>query len=233
MNTILQTLFSPAKAFQTLKQENKFPGMALIILLVLVAINLILMIPVTSKITTMMMSSMPLPEERREIAIQVAHKMRYLQVIGGLFSIAVMLFLYSLLLFILTAIAKPVLDYVKSLTLVVYSYFAVMIGELINTALLYFRGLEEIKSPFEIMLTGVNMFTSVEKAGAPFYTFLSMINPFQIWFVILLSIGLKVFTGMKYRKVWILVMLFWLILVLFSVASVWFSQTAMKKAGIM
>ena len=233
MNTILQTLFSPARAFEELKREAKFPTMTLIVLLLLVAVNLILMIPVTEKITAITMSSMSLPEAQMDTALQVVHKMRYLQAIGGVFMTAVALFLYALLMYILTAVAKPVLAYIKSFTIVIYSYLAVVIGDLINTALLYFKGLDELKNPFEIVLTGANLFTSVDKVGATFYTFLGLINPFQLWFVILLSIGLKIFTDMKYAKALIICIIFWLITVIFPVLSVFFSETMMKNVGIL
>jgi hypothetical protein len=216
-----------------LKQEGKFPGMALIILLLLVAINLILMIPVTAKIMEITMSSTSIPEEQKNIALQVMHNMRYLQALGGVFMTAVTLFLYALVMFVITAITKPVLGYIKSLTVIIYSYFSVVIGELINTALLYFKGWEEIQSPYEISVTGANLFTSVDKVGAPLYMFLSLVNPFQLWFIILLSIGIKVFTDMKYTKALIICIIFWLITVIFPVASAWFGEMAMQRAGVM
>ena len=235
MNTILQILFSPLKAFRALKQENKFPGMALLILLLLLAVNLILMVPITSKITTLMLSqsSMPVAEEQLDRALDMLHKLRYLQVIGGVFSSAMTLFLLALLLYIITLIAKPVLAYMKSFTVVVYSYFAILIGGLVNTGILYFRGLDKITNPFEITLTGLNLFTTLEKAGGGLYTFLSLVNPFQLWFIILLSIGLKVFTEIKFTKALLICILFWLITVIFPVASMIFSEITLQRAGMM
>jgi len=235
MNPILQILFRPLKAFKELKQENKFPGMALLILLLLLAVNLILMVPVTSKVTTLMFSrsSMPLPEEQLDRALDMLHKLRYLQVIGGIFTTAMTLFLYALLLYIITLIAKPVLDYMKSFTVIVYSYFAILIGGLVNTGILYFRGLDKITNPFEITLTGLNLFTTMEKAGGGLYIFLSLVNPFQLWFVVLLSVGLKVFTEMKFAKALLICILFWLITVIFPVASMIFSEITLQRAGMM
>ena len=233
MNTILQTLFSPEKAFNELKQESKFPAMALIKLLLLMTVYLILLVPVTAKITAIMMSSMPLPEAQLNRALEIAHKLRYLQVIGGIFATAITLFLYALLLYIITLIAKPALNYTKSLILIVYSYFALVIGELINAGILYIRGLDKITNPFEISLTGLNLLTTVEKIGAAGYTFLTLINPFQIWFVILLSIGLKVFAEIKYAKALIICIIFWLLTAIYPVVAVLLSETAMKNAGFM
>ena len=232
MNSILQTLFSPNKAFNELKQENKFPAMAFIILLLVAAVYLILMVPITAKITAITMSSMPLPEAQLDKALEVMHKLRYLQMIGGLFGTAITLFLYALLLYLITLIAKPALTYIKSFILIVYSYFAILLGALVNTGILYIRGLEEITNPFEISFIGLNVLTSIEQAGLAGYTCLGLVNPFQIWFVILLSIGLKVFAEIKYTKALIICLIFWLITVIYPVVTVLLSESTMRNAGI-
>jgi len=233
MNTILLSLFRPGRAFGELKQESKFPSMALIVLLLLVAVNLILLIPVMSKVTALTLSNASMPEAQLDRALEVVHKLRYLQVVGGVFSSAVTLFLYALLLYIITLIAKPALTYVQSFILIVYGYFAVAIGELINTGLLYIRGLDVITNPFEIALTGLNLLTNMEQAGAAGYTFLSMISPFQLWFVIILSIGIKAFKDIKYAKALLICILFWLVTVIYPVVMVLFSEAVMQRAGIM
>ena len=233
MNLILQTLLNPVSAFNELKRENKFPGMVLVILLVLTAVNLILMVPITSKATATMMSSLPLPEEQLDITMAMMHKLRYLMVIGGVFTYAITFFIYALIFYILTVIAKPTLTYMKAFTLIVYSYFAITIGELINTGILYMRGLDKITSPYEIKFTGLNLFTTLENTGIAVYSLLCSINPFQIWFVVLLSIGLKVFANIKYLKALLISVLFWLVLLIYLFVTMSFSEMAMNKAGLM
>ena len=235
MSTLLQILFNPQRAYRELKEENKFPVMALIIILLFMAVNLILMIPITSKVTTLMLtqSSLPLSEQQMERSLDILHKLRYLTAVGGVFTTAITLFLSALLLYIITLVVKPVLGYIKAFTVVAYSYIALIAGALVNTGLLYYRGIENITSPFELELTGLNMLTTMEQAGGALYTFLSLVNPFQLWFVILLSIGLKVYTEMKYIKALLLCILFWLITTLIPVVTMIFNEATMKNAGFM
>ena len=230
---ILQIFFNPVKVFSELKQENKFPVMAFIILLMLAAVNMILMVPITSKVTEITMSSMPLPEEQLDITMSMMHKLRYLIALGGVFTYAIMLFIYALIFYVLTVIAKPAISYVRAFTLITYSYFALLINEFINTFILYVRGLDKITDAFELMFTGLNAFTTREEAGAAIYTFLCYINPFQILYIALLSIGLKVFADIKHSKSLIICIIFLLILVIFSVGSAAFSEMKMNKAGLM
>ena len=234
MNIILQTLFSPVKAFSELKQENKFPVVALVILLLLIVINSILMVPITSKIMTTTMSSMPLPEKQLDTTLSMMHQLRYLLVIGVVFSTAITLFLQALLLYIITVVAKPAITYIKSFSLIVYSYFAILFGNLINTGIIFIRGLDKITNQYELTsMTGLNLLTTVEKAGAAIYIPLTYINPFQIWFIVLLSIVLKIFVDIKYTKALLICVIFWLITLIFPVVSGIFSEIAMNKAGLM
>ena len=235
MDTILQIFFSPGKAFSELKRENKFPVMAFVILLLLLAVNYILMVPITSKVMEVTMSLMPMqmPEKQFDAMMSMMHKLRYLMVIGNVFTIAIFLFIYALILYVITVIFKPAITYVKAFTLIIYSYFAILIGELINTGILYMRGLENITSPFEVMFTGLNLFTTIEETGAGIYTLLCLINPFQILFMVLLSIGLKIFADIKYIKALLICFIFWLITIIIPIGSAIFSEIAMNKAGLM
>ena len=233
MNLIFKTLFNPVSAFNEIKRENKFPVMALVILLLLIVVNLILMVPITAKVTAITMSSMPLPEEQLEITMSMMHKLRYLMVIGGVFSTAIMLFIYALIFYIITVVAKPAISYIKAFSLIVYGYFAVLIGDFVNTGIMYMRGLEKITNQFELMFTGLNVFTAKEDAGAAIYMLLCLINPFQIWFVVLLSVGLKVFADIKYIKALLICIIFWLLLAIYPIATVVFAEMTLSKAGLM
>ncbi len=231
MNTFFLTLLNPSKAFNQLKTEP-FSAMSLIMILILMLLNLILMIPVTEKITSITFSSMSLAENQMDTMIQVAHKMRYLQVFGTTILYLVMFLFYALLLYVFVRVAKDKLAYKSALQLIVYSYFIAVIGDLINTGLLYARGLDAITNTYENSLVGLNLLTSVEQVGATLYTFLSSFTPFQLWFVVLLSIGLKIFTNMKPIKSIIISVLVWLMIILIPTLSVYFSQLAVAKSGI-
>jgi len=63
------------------------------------------------------------------------------------------------------------------------------------------------------------MLTSVEKAGIRIYIFLSYINPFQIWFFVLLMIGIKIFTDSGWAKSFTICIIYWLIVTLFPSKS--------------
>ena len=230
MNTMFLTLFRPVKAFNQLRPEP-FSIMNLIMILILMLVNLILLIPVSEKILQITISSMSLPQNQVDTMIQVARKMRYLQMAGTIIMYVVMFLFYAFLLHLITRISKSKLDYKKALQLLVCSYLIVAIGDLVNTVFIYIQGLDMIKDMYNTSLTGLNLLISVEQLGAVGYTFLSYITPFQLWFVILLSIGLKIFIDIKYVKSLVISIVFWLITILIPVVSVYFSELTMSKTG--
>ena len=233
MKTVLQIFFRPEKTFNELQQEEKFPVTALVILLFLMAVNSILLVPVTTKVMAMTMSSLPLSEEQMDRTLAFMYKLRYLLVLGGLISFAAVLFIKALVLYVVTIVAKPSLTYMESVTLIVFCYFAVILGDFLNTGLLYHRGIDAITNPYEISQTGLNLLTTVEEAGLTVYTFLSLINPFQIGFFLLLAAGIKVFAGIRYRKALIISIIFWIITLIYAVGTAFYAQTALEKTGIL
>jgi hypothetical protein len=232
MNTVLNIIVNPVKAFNQLKTEVKFPVIALVILLMLELIVLILNVPVNAKISETVLSGISMPEKQMDMAIQMTHKLRYLIMLWGFIVYAGILFLHALLLFVIAWIFKTQLTYAKALRLIIYCMIISIIGALVNTAFLYFRGIDNINSVYDIQRIGANIFTSVEKAGAPLYVFLSSINPFEIWYIILLVIGVKIFTDSDWTKSLLICLIFWLIVTLYPVVTTYFSQMAMASRGI-
>ena len=232
MNTLFLTLFRPVRALNQLKTEP-FSAMSLVMILLLMLANLILLIPVSEKVLQIIMSSMSLNPAQADMAIELAYKMRYLQMAGTIILCAVMLLFYALILQLVVRISKRKLEYKKVFQLLVCCYVAVALGDVVNTVLLHVRGIDVIENMYDLSITGLSFFTSIEKVGATGYVFLSCFTPFQLWFVALLSIGLSIFAEMKLVKAIVISVLFWLITILFPVLSVYFSQATMARSGLM
>ena len=234
---ILKVLYSPFKAFSALKSSEKFPLMSLILLLVIVAINNILMIPVTAKVMELTFSSIQIPlsegqTNQMDTMMQMMYKLRYLQALGAVFTYCFMLVVYTLIIWILTKIAKQSLTFQKAFELMIHCSFVLALGALVNVFVLYAQGIENITNMYEISLTGLNLLTSADQAGVTFYTFLSLINPFYVWFLILLTIGIAKLTETKISKAFIPAFLFWAIIIAFPVVMVFISQQIIQKTGL-
>jgi hypothetical protein len=191
-------------------------------------------VPVTTKVMelTFLSVQVPMSDEQIETTLQLMYKLRDLQVFGSIFSYMFILAVYTLLFWLITKLAKCTLSFQKAFELIIHCYFVLVIGALVNIFVLYFRGIENIVNMYEISLTGLNLLTSSESVGIPFYTFLSLINPFQIWFLALLTVGLAKLADIKLNKAFFISFLFWVILIAFPVCTIYFTQTFLKSKGL-
>lgn len=233
MDTLFLVLFNPIKAFDKVKMTNKFSISNFLIVLFLMLINLILMIPVIERVTYITFSAMTLTDNQMDTVLQIAHKMRYLHVAGSEVLYFFMFLFYGFLLYLFVYFTKDKseneIKYKAALQLFINSYFIVVIGDLINTILIYIRGLDAISNTYDTSLLGLNIFTSVEQVGATIYTFLSHFTPFHFAFIIILGIGIKVFTEAKYMKSMSISLTLWLITILVPTLSVYYSELVIEN----
>ena len=101
-----------------------------------------------------------------------------------------------------------------------------------NSKLLYAVGLETIHSQLDLFRTGLNVFVSADKTGPWLYVFLAFINPFQIWYVLLLILGIRTVTGMSRQSSVSVALIIWLLTVSFMVILAGFGAMAMNKAAM-
>ena len=233
MEPFLNIIVNPVKAFNQLKTEEKFPVITLIILLTLVLINLILDVPINAKASELVLAGMPLPDNQIDRAIEMTHKLRYLTMIGGFFMYNMMLFLHALVLFVTALLFKTQITYMKAFRLIICCFIVLVIGGLVNTAIVYTKGIDNMESMYDAMMTGANVLTSLEKAGTVLYLLLASITPFQLWFVALLIIGFKIFTNSDWKKSSLICIIYWLIVTLFPVMTAAFSQMFLADKGLM
>ena len=237
MDTLITIIYKPLRAFRELKSSEKFPFMSLVVLLIVVVITNILMIPVNAKVFELTFSSIQIPlneaqSKQMENMMQIMHKLRYLIAMGSVFTYLFTLVAYTLIIWILTKIMKQSLSFQKAFELIIHCCFVLAIGDLVSAFILYGQGIENIKSMYEISLTGLNLLTSVEQVGATFYIFLTLINPFQVWFLVLLTVGLAILADLKFSKAFITCFILWVILIAFPVVTIYFSQLFMQKTGL-
>jgi hypothetical protein len=231
MKTLISLITNPAKSFNRLKSEDKFPAVAFMVLLTLTLTNLILNVPVNTKIGLMTLSSMDmgLPEAQVDAAMQAVYSMRFISMAGLFIWELIVLFLHASVLFAAARIAGMKISFGKVAHLIIICCIVQAIGGLVNTSLLYMRGIEHISAPSDLQMTGMNMLIPACRTDITLYTFLSYFNPFQLWYAILVILGMKVVTGGSYAKPVAAGILYWLITVAVPVASTWLSQSMIQE----
>jgi hypothetical protein len=194
--------------------------------------SLILNTPIKEKVSIFTLSSMNFSPEQIENMTMIIHRMKYVHVFTNeIFYIGMLLF-YSLIIWLLVKLFKNKITYKRVLQLMIYAYLVIIIGNIINSGLLYWLGLEKINNQYDTLMFGLNSLTSVSTVGSTFFTFLSYINPFQIWFVFLISMGIKYLTEICWSKSFFISILFWVISIAIPIISVYFSEMASQSSVI-
>ncbi len=95
---------------------------------------------------------------------------------------------------------------------VAYSELILVFSELINAALLLgFKQIDDVQDYTDLqVIPGLHLLFGDETLGIPLFTFLSQIQPFFIWYLVVLSLGVAVVANLNRRRAEFLVVFVWL-----------------------
>lgn len=227
MDTLVRTFFYSNKTREDGLESNiSFPAFAFMLLIVMILANAFLCIPINEIIVKHTFSSMNIPPDNMNMMLEISYKTRYLQAISnGIVQIG-QIFFFPLFIYILGKVLREKITYKMCLIIYLYSYFIVQAGDIINTILLYVKGIENIHQVYEINLMGLNRMFSFQSLGPVMYTLLTYINPFQLFSVLIIYLGLKNMLNIKPAKAIAMSGIFWIITILFPLLSVYYSEVA-------
>lgn len=95
-------------------------------------------------------------------------------------------------------------------TVVVYSEVILVLMSLFNVLLVYARGIDSIESMKDLEpLIGLHLLVTERAAKAPLIAVLSKVNPFTIWYVATLAIGVSAITNFSKGRSALLVSSVW------------------------
>lgn len=232
MKEFFLILFQPKSCFESLKTTS-FPwGKGLLFLLFIVIINSILSFPIGKAVMNHSDIFSRMPADKAEMMKAMQEKMKYL----GLFTVSILfvikMFFYSLVLWLLSFFCKKEVKFISILSIIIVTSFVIVLGDIVNTMIIYFQGTDKVISEYTVHKSGLNILFDVSNIGAVFYTLLTYINPFQIWFIVLLIIGLKNLVGIKITNGAVITLLFWLITIAIPTLMVYMAEMAKSKMGV-
>ena len=210
---IMRFFYRPSDFMVQLKVNRRFPKYAFIGLLIFILFLAILLIPINLKTIYLQFSENIV---RADAMMQIIEKMNIVQVFITVVVYILMLLLNVYLLNTVMRISKVNTSFVKVLYLMIFAYFILLLGDLANIGLVYLRGLDNISSQYDISnLLGLNAFFSPMRINPFLYTCLTYINPFRIWFFIILAKGLNIiFNCRGYKAIFILSFYFLILVVI-------------------
>jgi hypothetical protein len=231
MNDLLSIIYRPRFEFKAVKDNQVNYVIVLLILVLLTIIQGVVFFPVQEQLMAHSDVFANMPPEQAEKAKSMGETMKYFGLLMAGMVYIIKILVQALMVWGGIAIFKGKINYKQSILVVSLVSFITILGDFANVGLIFLSGVEHVTSMSDVSKTGLNLLFDPEALGLPMYTFFAYINPFQVWGIILLIIGLKVVGELQTSNATILCLILWLIWVAFPVLSLVVSEAAGSKAG--
>lgn len=130
-------------------------------------------------------------------------------VLSPLFLIIKFIFTSAILWLIIQLFAE--LDFKRLFSVVVHCGIIPFLGSILSLIILQLRGLQSIKSAVDIQVSlGLDLFFRNPDLNLPLRAFLSNINVFSVWWIILISLGISIIAKISRTKAIVITIFFWL-----------------------
>lgn len=198
-SNIFKIITEPRKQFERLRRK---PGLVIPILIILLIgiINIILALVINPEI------SEDLSESGASYIITT-----FFTAFMGIFTILMVLILRAVLLMVIMMFVEPGEDIQYPITIAIYTYIVVQIGALVSTIIAFLASGNPEKDHTSLGLLYARDMSTSEFINDVTYIFLASINPFQLWMLILVFIGIKVLYKTTTVKAVIATILFYIL----------------------
>ncbi len=211
---MLVVLFKPSSVFKKLKEEPKWLLAAIIIIL-----SAVLLIVATRQaqidiaLTQLKQNASKMPPG----AFQQARKfiespiMTIIGMVSAVFSTAMVLLVATAFFHLLSSAWGGTANFVKGLSVVAFSWSPLVVKNILVSAVSFFSG--------KLLAPGLAALLSKKQLVSPLGAFMSGIDLFTFWNLIILVIGLSIVYQVSKSKASILVFSYWLVGVILRVGA--------------
>jgi hypothetical protein len=220
MKEIFEIVFRPKEIVNKFQNAYIHWGNAMIVLLLMMAINHLLMSPIGIYILRNSDIIKNISPDQLNAILATQEKIKYVLLFVGLITFIIQLFIMSFLLWSFINYFIQKIQYKKLVSFIIISYSIIVLGELCNSGLNYIFGYQDNTSMLEVYKTGLNVFFNENMIGKIPFTVLYYINPFQIWYSIIIYLGLRVVFDLNKYNAIITTLIFWLIRLLLPVIMI-------------
>ena len=214
MKNLKNLILEPSRLFKSLKEKPNWL-IPFIIVSILGIVFALLMQPASAQVSIAKLQE-TLTSGQIEQAMQTAKRLGWISISLLPLITLIRWSIISALFLTLSNLFTDKMNFKKTFSIVSYCNIILALGMGVNVGTIYLRGLDTVSSPHDLWLIGLN-FWSPETLGLPMSLFLSEITVFSVWYVVLITLGLKIVADLsKWKAVFISVFV-WLLSVGFKV----------------
>jgi hypothetical protein len=213
-----KVLYNPKKVFNEIAQNTNW-GTDYIILSFILVIIAIFILPIKEQILNNFLALKGLSANQMELIKSTAKKTQYIDLIAEPIIFLIKTLVLTILLYLGILLYKGKKIFKELFSLSIAAFIIMVLSSLANMVLLYFKGVENINGVIDTYAIGLNIYFNYKVVGIPLYQFLTHVNIFEVWFVIILIFGVNKIAEIGKIESSIIVISTWLIFIIFDVVQ--------------
>jgi len=208
LRNIIDMLFSPSKVFNEINKTPYWLTAYLFIAVGTIFIRL-LYLPFLKRASLSMFSE-PSVEQSNAIAQSVKSLTLVSASLSPLYLI-LKFFIITIILWFIVQLFTFETDFKKNFSLIVHCGIITFLASFLKLIILHLREIDSIKSTAEIQISlGIDIFLKNLDLSLPFKTFLSNINLFSVWWIVLLASGISITSKISRTKSTFIAVFLWI-----------------------
>ena len=218
LDRIIGIFTSPRQTFQDINIKPTW-AVPLILYIITIVIIAIVNIDITKLDQARILETKDMPQEQLEKiqAMSGSPVMAYIQLITQVISIVGFSILFAAILLGISKMLKGNANFKKIFSIVTWSFLIAIIGAYVKMILIALKGTAHLVS------VSLSLFLPMPEIGQKpsfLFSILSQIDPFTIWQLGILIIGLSVVNNFTTKKSFIIVLSLWIIGIIISLGMV-------------
>ena len=211
-------IWEPSALFNDLKEKPTWLLPFIIICLIGVTLAFILH-PFQIKL---LLANIPkdIPEESATFMLHRVNKSKYIGYSLIPLVTLLRLAIFSGLILLGSYLFSDNLKYKQVFSIVSWSNIILILGGILNVIIIYLEGVNSINDPTDLATIGLSMFFNADSIDIVWFTLLSEISVFSVWFIILVSMGVKIIGRITTSKSAFISIFVWFIVTGFKVGMV-------------
>ncbi len=209
LRNIVDMLFSPSKVFNGINKAPFWLTAYLFIATGTIIIR-ILYFPIMKQVSFVSFSSEFSSEQLRGI-VQTAKSFNIISAALSPIYLLIKFIIIALLLWLMVMLFSDKVDFEKIFSLVVHCGIITFAGSVLSLIILQLRGLHSIEKATDVQVSlGLDIFLRNPDLNLPFKTFLSNINLFSVWWIVLITLGISITSKISRIKSAFVAIFFWI-----------------------
>lgn len=222
--TLIDLIWSPSRGVEAIARQTP-----LLVPLFLFSMAAFLVnwysIPFAEQVARLSMPDSLKPEQVEQV-MSFTHRISLVSAIISPLSIVMKWAIMAGLLYLVAVLANGRMLFRQAFSLVAFASIALVAEWVVGLSVMLLKGLEAVRSPFDLV-PALGLTLVFRDVGAGWFALLNSVNLFQLWFVILLIMGIGTMNGFSRWKAGCVVVTVW-----FFQTGVGALTTALSSAGL-